>query len=333
MKNFIWIAIFFTLGYATPIDQVGDKDADFFQCSWGKIPITLRCDGTNNCGDNSDEESCEKASMVMIASGYTRKTEIVDLANGLTCSDLAEFPVELSGAVGANLGGTPVVCGSYSSEKCFRFKNSGWEEYASMKEKRQYAGAVMHNDRLHVFGGYSGSSISQTTETINVDGEVSYGPDLPTGVRGHAMTKINDTFSLLSGGSTDTDSTSAKTWYYNHDTETFTSGPDLMEGRRFHGSALNVDKVTRAKIVVVTGGYKSGNRLVITGYLDSTEMLINEQWQTGPPLPKAMYGFSMLEMHGDTYVFGGYGGGYNLAIYQLICSSGQCSCTTLNQQL
>merc|ERR1719350_1415493 len=60
MKNFIWIAIFFTLGYATPIDQVGDKDADFFQCSWGKIPITLRCDGTNNCGDNSDEESCEK---------------------------------------------------------------------------------------------------------------------------------------------------------------------------------------------------------------------------------------------------------------------------------
>ena len=38
-----------------------------------------------------------------------------------------------------------------------------------------------------------------------------------------------------------TDSFSAKTWYYNHDTETFTSGPDLMEGRRTHGSALNVD--------------------------------------------------------------------------------------------
>ena len=99
----------------------------------------------------------------------------------------------------------------------------------------------MHNDRLHVFGGYSGSSSLQTTETINVDGEVSYGPDLPTGVWRHAMTKINGTVSLLSGGSTDTDSYSAKTWYYNHDTETFTSGPDLMEGRMYHGSALNVD--------------------------------------------------------------------------------------------
>ena len=25
----------------------------------------------------------------------------------------------------------------------------------------------------------------------------------------------------------------------------------------------------------------------------------------GPPLPKAIGGFSMLEMHGDTYVIGG----------------------------
>ena len=27
----------------------------------------------------------------------------------------------------------------------------------------------------------------------------------------------------------------------------------------------------------------------------------------GPPLPKAIGGFSMLEMHGDTYVIGGDG--------------------------
>ena len=88
------------------------------------------------------------------------------------------------------------------------------------------------------------------------------------------MTKLNDTFSLLSGGNTDTNSYSSKTWYYNHDTETFTSGPDLLEGRYFHGSALNVDKVTKAKIVFVTGGYNNG-------ILDSTEMLINGLWQTG----------------------------------------------------
>ena len=54
----------------------------------------------------------------------------------------------------------------------------------------------------------------------------------------------------------------------------------------------------------------------------------------GPPLPKAIYGFSMLEMHGDVYVIGGYGsGGYQSSIYQLSCSSGICSWTTNSQQL
>ena len=54
----------------------------------------------------------------------------------------------------------------------------------------------------------------------------------------------------------------------------------------------------------------------------------------GPPLPKAIYAFSMLEMHGDTYVFGGdISYWYNSSNYQLSCSSGLCSWTTLNQQL
>ena len=53
----------------------------------------------------------------------------------------------------------------------------------------------------------------------------------------------------------------------------------------------------------------------------------------GPPLPKAIRTFSMLEMNGDTYVFGGHGGNYESSIYQLSCSSGLCSWTTLNQQL
>ena len=103
-------------------------------------------------------------------SSATSKTEIVDVANGLSCSDMADFPVELSNAVGANLGDTLVVCGGYVghghgswSEKCYSFKNAAWEEFASMKEKRYGAAAVMHNDKLHVFGGYSGS-ILQTSD-------------------------------------------------------------------------------------------------------------------------------------------------------------------------
>ena len=55
----------------------------------------------------------------------------------------------------------------------------------------------------------------------------------------------------------------------------------------------------------------------------------------GPPLPKALHSFSMLEIQGDAFIFGGVdtGANYNLAIYQLTCSSDICSWSTLNQAL
>ena len=54
----------------------------------------------------------------------------------------------------------------------------------------------------------------------------------------------------------------------------------------------------------------------------------------GPPLPKAMYGISIVEIQGDAFLFGGRpSSGYNSAIYQLTCSSGICSWSTLNQEL
>ena len=55
----------------------------------------------------------------------------------------------------------------------------------------------------------------------------------------------------------------------------------------------------------------------------------------GPPLPKALYGISIVEIQGDAFSFGGYLGSsnYDSAIYQLTCSSGNCSWSTLNQEL
>ena len=89
-----------------------------------------------------------------------RRTEIVNVVTGVTCSsDLADFPVKIYGAVGSNINGIPVVCGGYAgyaggySEKCYRFTNGGWKEFASMKSRRHSAAGVMYNKKLHVFGG------------------------------------------------------------------------------------------------------------------------------------------------------------------------------------
>ena len=90
-----------------------------------------------------------------------------------------------------------------------------------------------------------------------------------------AITKINDTVSILSGGSPYSYTYYPLTWYYNHETESFTPGPNLLQRRRFHGSATIVDKVSKAKIPIVTGGSS------VHDYLKSTELLIDGQWQTG----------------------------------------------------
>ena len=114
------------------------------------------------------------------------KTEIIDLVTGESCTDLADFPLTNYGGVGANLNGTPIVCGGYSSgyvQTCRKFTDSIWQSFATMKEKRGFAAGVMYNNKLHVFGGGDGSR-SKTTELISIDGGVEYGPELPEATPG-----------------------------------------------------------------------------------------------------------------------------------------------------
>ena len=209
------------------------------------------------------------------------KTEIGDVLNGESCADLADFPENIYDAPSANFqDGTPIICGgAYLTtyyQKCYKFTNFGWQEFASMKEKRAHAAGCMYKDKFHVFGGGDATTgtFFNTSEIISIDGVVEYGPDLPTGVFAHKITAINATVSILSGGFTNVTNYSPLTWYFNHETAVFSSGPNLLEGRITHGSATNVDTVTKAKIVVVTGGFNVTN-------MKSTELLINGQWQPG----------------------------------------------------
>ena len=203
-----------------------------------------------------------------------RKTEALDVVSGETCADLAYMPNENWGTVGANLEGTPVACGY---RHCFNLDGYGnWQKLTNFNEWRRYAAGVMFKNKFHVFGGhqYDGSGRLQTSEIISIDGGVEYGPELPLAVRYHAITSINSTVSLLSGGFTSSNSRSPRTWYFNHETNVFSSGPSLLQGRNDHGSTTIVDKVTKEKIPMVTGGWNGA-------LMDSTELLINGQWQSG----------------------------------------------------
>ena len=222
------------------------------------------------------------------------KTEIVDVVSGETCADLADFPLPNYGAVGANLDGIHFACGgrntsSYYYQTCYKFTISGWQEFASMNEQRRSAAVVTFQNKFHIFGGYGIGQFGrlQTSELISIDGGVEYGPELPTAVGGHAITSINSTVSILSGGSTYATTNSPLTWYFNHETNVFSAGPSLLEGRKYHGSATCVDKVTKARIPIVTGGHTGS-------ILDSTELLINGQWQSGTIQCKKSACFDLL---------------------------------------
>ena len=161
----------------------------------------------------------------------------------------------------------------------------------------------MSKNKFHVLGGTDGSSSLQTTQLISINGSVEYGPELPKAVWLHAITSIDSTMSILSGGSTSTNNASPLTWYLNHETNVFSSGPSLLEGRNDHGSATIVDKVTKAKIPMVTGGKNYGSSL------QSTELLINGQWQSGTiqfaEFPKFLSNYlsiSCLETNGGSNI-------------------------------
>ena len=56
-------------------------------------------------------------------SSSTRTTEIIDVIDaGTTCPDLGKFPIKVSHAVGANLQGTPIICGGYGKQIFARVK-------------------------------------------------------------------------------------------------------------------------------------------------------------------------------------------------------------------
>ena len=101
------------------------------------------------------------------------KTEVVDVVNGETCADLADFPLPNYNAVGANLDGTPVICGGYdfstTYQTCYKLTISGWQQFTSMKNNRGEAAAVMFQKKFHVFGGWGDVSGSFITDILQVN--------------------------------------------------------------------------------------------------------------------------------------------------------------------
>ena len=85
--------------------------------------------------------------MILVSTGYplssATKTEIINTDNsGLTCKDLEEYPLQIQGAVGFNMGSLPVICGGYElyesgptyPNQCHRLETGKWQPFANLTQ-------------------------------------------------------------------------------------------------------------------------------------------------------------------------------------------------------
>ena len=95
------------------------------------------------------------------------------------------------------------------------------------------------------------------------------------GNKHHALVAIDNTLSMLIGGMTIGNVETPTSHYFDHQGHNWIQGPDLLQARRLHAAGIVTDEVITEKLVIVTGGDFNGIKL------DSTEMLINQQWNQG----------------------------------------------------
>ena len=165
---------------------------------------------------------------------------------------------------------------------------------------RRYSSAgISHAQSFIIFGGneVGGRGALKSTEIITEE-SVRRGPEMPVKVFRHAVADVNETTSILTGGLTGGTGLASfrnldRTWFFNHVSQQFQTGPHLITGRYDHTSATIQDKVTMENIVAVFGGTKATfNDAAVCGgtkptvndaYLDSVELLINgeSEWQQG----------------------------------------------------
>ena len=148
-----------------------------------------------------------------------------------------------------------------------------------MISRRYGAAGIVLAKSFEIFGGNVGKEPFElsSTEIITEEGQVSPGPEMPTAVYQHAMAGVNATTSILTGGRTNANLYSPLTWYFNHVSQQFQTGPSLITGRYYHASGTIQDQETKEDIVAVVGGYNYD----IQRFLDSTELLINGEWTPG----------------------------------------------------
>ena len=197
--------------------------------------------------------------------------------------DWADYPYPIKGTTGGFLRTNLIICGGLGpklevSDECHNINQKTTKTLTKMQSKRYEAASVIIREKyLWVSGGNDGFGTLSSTELIEIG--TTAGPKMPTALEGHEMININDSFTLLVGGSSAGEEQSAS-FYFDHtkthpEENQWSDGPRMEKGRKHFAVGVVTDKTTLKKFVVVTGG------LGVDGALTSTEFLLKDIWLEG----------------------------------------------------
>ena len=264
--------------------------------------------------------------------GYTNNIEIIDLGSSSTsCQDLANFPRSIEGPIGGlKFNRNPIICGGYletfeQSEisECYTYEDGFWSSSPSLTSPRAWAAATpspfpKEAHSLFVTGGYHyPEGDMNTMEALSGGGWQELLPRLPVEIVDHCMVLVNSTTVMIIGGFQNGEyNYSPNTFYFNTENEKWVEGPRLLSSRISHSCGmLQKDRGSSEKSVIVAGGNNETHP-----FLSTVEILDfgESEWRTGPSLPSALTGASMVQVpSGGVLLIGGQNEILLNTIYQL----------------
>ena len=276
--------------------------------------------------------------------GGEQSSEVIDLRNpDNVCASFADagprqFPY------GALLQKSlPVVCGGYSNQDCVVIGRDTSTPLVDLTFPRPESASVLIDDStLWITGAEWGEGLGNSEfVTIESDGSAQsiLGPDLPMQVFGHCMAKIDDNTYFLSGGyRLDTDSIATKaTFFYDMTSETWTTGPNMIESRAHHSCEVFMNPATNHLNIVLMGGYDYDFQTTLV----QTELLDMDGgangWTYGPRVPQAVRNPASVSLGNSVVLIGGLLGSELSSsdqLNELVCDADSwCSWVTLEQTL
>lgn len=238
--------------------------------------------------------------------------------------NLNDLPLEVRIHSSAVFEKVPIICGGLSEDvaitRCYKYDPvvDSWQESGELLVGAA-AGAssvLVPNKGWFIFGG-DGNSLTRSQKLQHPDSLWELGPDLylSKSVTGTCIVQLNDTLSVLLGGSIDPHGIVSLDWK----TSTFTKMEEKLIKRRWKSACALVKSKNGDPLVAVAGGiHADGKGLEIWDPLQSTVALVSEYLPTESASSLGLNHAQLVPISAgrEMVLYGGFQGDYQSEIWK-----------------